>query len=226
MSVLTTTLIGLGIAGLVGASATREHRQVRNLRRSLLDRCANTLDRHEIRHGGDGFPRLAGDFHGRRVVAELFPDTMVIRRLPQLWLSITLLDTLGDIPSLAVLVRPAGYEFYSLTSRLSCTLDAPAALPSEVLVRGSDARADRLLWQLTPYLTASLMDPRVKEIAITSKGLRIIVQAGEGRRGEHLLLRQAVFDDAAVPARELANRLTELETLRSAIDVPQWKAAA
>jgi hypothetical protein len=151
---------------------------------------------------------------------------MVIRRLPQLWLSITLLDTLGDVPSLAVLVRPAGYEFYSLTSRLGCTLDTPAALPSEVLIRGSDARADRLLWQLTPYLAASLSDPRVKEIAVTSKGLRIIVQAGEGRRGEHLLLRQAVFDDAVVPARELANRLMELETLLGAIDVPQWKAAA
>jgi hypothetical protein len=226
MSVLTTTLIGLGIAGAVGAFAAREHRQLRRARQSLLDRCAEALDRHEIRHGGDGFPRLAGDFHGRRVMAELLPDTMVIRRLPQLWLSVTLPDTLGDLPSLAVLVRPAGYEFYSLTSRLSCALDAPATFPSEVVVRGSDARADRLLWQLTPHLATVLMDPRVKEIAVTSKGLRIIVQAGEGRRGEHLLLRQAVFDDAEVPARELANRLTELETLLSAIDVPQWKAAA
>jgi len=226
MSVLTTTLIGLGIAGAVGLFAAREHRQLRSARQTLLDCCADALDRHEIRYGGDGFPRLAGGFHGRRVIAELIPDTMVIRRLPQLWLSITLLETLEEVPSLAVLVRPAGYEFYSLTSGLSCALDAPAAFPSEVLVRGSGARAERLLWQLTPHLAASLMDPHVKEIAVTSKGLRIIVQAGEGRRGEHLLLRQAVFDDAVVPARELANRLKELETLRSAIDLPQWKLAA
>jgi len=226
MSVLTATLIGLGIAGAVGLFTAREHRQVRSARQSLLDRCATALDRPEIRHGGDGFPKLVGDCHGRRVIAELLPDTMVIRRLPQLWLSVTLLDALDELPSLAVLVRPAGYEFYSLTNRLGCALDTPAALPSEILVRGSDVRAERLLQQLTPHLAASLADPRVKEIAITSKGLRSIVQAGEGRRGEHLLLRQAVFDDAAVPAREFAARLEELEALRSAIDGPQWKAAA
>jgi hypothetical protein len=226
MSVLTTTLLGLGIAGAVGLFAAREHRQVRSAQKSLLDRCAGTLVRHEIRHGGDGFPTLVGDFHGRRVIAELLPDTMVIRRLPQLWLSVTLLDTLGDMPSLAVLVRPAGYEFYSLTNRLGFALDAPVTFPREVVVRGSDVRAEGLLRRLSPLLAASLSDPRVKEIAITHKGLRIIRQAGEGRRGEYLLLRQAVFDGAEVPASDVVGLIEELEALRSAIDVPEERQAA
>jgi hypothetical protein len=226
MSVLTTTLIGLGFAGVVGAFAAREHRLVRGGRQSLLDQCAGVLDDAEIGHGRDGFPTLAGAFHGRRVIVELIPDTMVIRRLPQLWLSITLLDTLTDVPSLAVLVRPAGYEFYSLTGMLTCALDGPATFPQEVLVRGSDTRAVPLLQHLATQLGGILADPHVKEIAVTSRGLRIIAQAGEGRRGEHLLLRQAVFDDAGVPALELAKRLNELEMLRSAIKAPQQKLAA
>jgi hypothetical protein len=226
MTVLTATLIGLGISGAVGALAAREHRLLRATRRSLLDPCAHVLDGAEIRHGGDGFPSLTGVRRGRHVHVEMIPDTIVPRRLPQLWLSITLLDALAEAPSLAILVRPAGYEFYSLTGRLTYALDAPAALPQEVLVRGPDARAEQLLRQVTLPLATALADPRVKEIAITARGLRIIWQAGEGRRGEHLLLRQAVFDGAEVQAGTLIKLLEALETLRSAIGAREQKQAA
>ena len=151
---------------------------------------------------------------------------MVIRRLPQLWLSVTLLDTLTDVPSLALLARPAGYEFYSLTGALTKSLDPPADLPQEILIRGSDARSERLLQHLAAELSASMADPRVKEVAITNRGLRIIAQAGEGRRGEYLLLRQAVFDHAEVPAGDLARLLDHLELLRCAIARREQKRAA
>jgi hypothetical protein len=226
MSVLTTILFGLGFAGIVGATAVRDHRVVRRSRQSLLDQCANVLDGAELRYSPDGFPSLVGFHGGQRVHVELIPDTMVVRRLPQLWLSVTLLDTLVNVPSLGVLVRPAGYEFYSLTGRLTYALDPPAAFPREVLVRGSDARTEPLLGRLSGQLAANLADPRVKEIAITSKGLRIISQAAEGRRGEHLILRQAVFDGPSVSACELAKRLEELHALRSEIAAPHERLAA
>ncbi len=226
MSVLSSMLVALGIVGALGALAVREHRLVRAARHSLLERCANILDGAQMRHGRDGFPSLVGSYRGRRVHVELIPDTMVLRRLPQLWLSVTLLDRLTDVPSLAVLVRPAGYEFYSLTSSLTRSLDAPPALPQEILIRGSGTGAERLLDHLSTRLASILAEPRVKEVAITSKGMRIIAQAGEGRRGEYLLLRQAVFDHADVSAGDLAKRLEDLEMLRSAIDARQQKRAA
>jgi hypothetical protein len=226
MSVLTTILVGLGLAGAFGAVAVREHRLVRGSRQSLLDRCADVLDGVEIHHRQDGFPTLVGLHRERRVHLELISDTMVIRRLPQLWASLTYLDTLTGVPSLAVLVRPAGYEFYSLTSSLPYGLDPPTDFPPEVLVRGSDARAAQLLKQLRLQLATILADPRVKEIAITSKGLRIVSQMAEGRRGEHLLLRQAVFDEAVVRPSELYKRLEELEALRDAVEAHKWKQAA
>ena len=226
MSVLSTILLALSGAGAVGALAAREHRSVRAARHCLLDPTADALDGAEIRHRRDGFPRLVGWHRGRRAHVELIPDTMVPRRLPQLWVSVTVMDELVDVPSLAVLIRPAGYEFYSLTSRLTYALDPPAALPQEILIRGSDARAELLLRQLTPLLAATLAEPRVKEVAVTSKGLRIILQACEGRRGEHLLLRQAVFDDASVPAADLTKLLEDLDLLRSAVDSPRQKQRA
>lgn len=226
MSVLTTIFVGLGLAGTVGACAVREHRLIRSSRLSLLDRCASVVAGAEIRHGGDGFPTLVGWHSGQRMVLDLIPDTMVLRRLPQLWASVTLLNTLTDVPSLAILVRPAGYEFYSLTNRLTFALETPATFPQEVLIRGADARAQVLLEQLSAQLAASLADPRIKEIAITDKGLRIVAQVGEGRRGEHLLLRQAVFDDAGVRPSELTNWLKQLDALRSTIEGREWKLAA
>jgi hypothetical protein len=226
MSVLSSALIAVGIVGVVVALAVREHRLVRAARHTLLVGCAETLDGTQIRRGPDGFPSLIGEHRGRAVQVELIPDTMVIRRLPQLWLSVTLLDTLTDIPSLALLVRPAGYEFYSLTGRLTYALDPPADLPQEILIRGSDVRAEQLLRHLRGPLSASMSDPRVKEIAITSKGLRIIAQAGEGRRGEHLLLRQAVFDHAEVPAGDLVKLLGDIDLLRGAIEERRQKWAA
>jgi len=226
MSVLTMILVGAGLVSTVGVLAGREHRSVRSSRQALLDRCANVINGVEIHHGHDGFPTLVGSHRGRRVHLELIPDTMVIRRLPQLWASLTYLATLTDVPSLAVLVRPAGNEFYSLTGSLPQVLDPPPDFPSEVLVRGSDAQAVQLLKQLRLQLATILADPRVKEIAITCKGLRIISQAGEGRRGEHLLLRQAVFDDAGVRPSEFSKRLEELDTLHKAIEADEWKQAA
>lgn len=225
MSILSTVLIALG-AGAVGLLAAREHRSIRGAREALLDECATVLEGPEISLCGDGFPRLVGRDRGRSVHVQLISDTMVVRRLPQLWVSVTILERPRDIPSLAVLIRPAGYEFYSLTTSLTHALSTPAALPQEVLIRGSDARAEHLLERLTPGLATILADPRVKEVAMTSKGVRIIRQAAEGRRGEHLLLRQPMFDDAKVAASDLAQLLEHIDLLRSAIsNQPQQQAA-
>jgi hypothetical protein len=220
------TVLALFFAASVGALALRERRAALAARRSLLDRCLRVLDDPELRCGGDGFPSLAGRHEGRRVHLGLIPDTMVIRRLPQLWAALTISEALGGIPGLAVLVRPAGYEFYSLTGYFKESLDAPAGLPPEILVRGSDPRAESLLQDLAPALAAILGDPRVKEFAVTPSGLRLIWQLGEGRRGEHLLLRQAVFDNAQLEAGEFLKRIGELRMLQSVIEMRERKRAA
>jgi hypothetical protein len=164
--------------------------------------------------GSDGFPRLDGAHNGHRVRAELIPDTMTIRRLPQLWLSMTLLARLPVEASFAVLVRPSGADFYSLTEEFLHTVAPPAGFPWEVRIRGNNPRSSALVEQLAAPIAAWLADPRVKEIAMTPKGLRIVRQAGEGRRGEYLLLRQAMFDNADVSATDVSTLLSGLERLR------------
>jgi hypothetical protein len=185
----------------------------------LLDSCCGVLEEPVLSLGGDEFPKLAGRHRGRRVHAELIPDTMTIKRLPQLWLSVTLLQRLPGISSFAVLVRPSGNDFYSLTESFRESLIPPPGLPWEVLIRGETSNAQAHLDHLAGLLSAILSDPRVKEVAVTARGLRIVLQAGEGRRGEHLLLRQAVFDDAGVGAAQMRAVLVHLDALASRMGV-------
>jgi hypothetical protein len=207
-------LLAVGSIAAVTYVGMRDHRATKAGRRSVLDDCGDALDRAQLTHAADHFPRLTGHHHGREVRVDLLCDTMTIRRLPQLWMSTTLLDRNDGLPSLAILVRPAGTEFYSLTSRFEHRLETPAGFPDEVLIRG-DARADRLLADLAPTLAEALADPCIKEIAITPRGLRIIRQACEGKRGDHLLLRQSVFENAVVPRRDLGTVLDHLQALRA-----------
>lgn len=209
------------IAGPLAWLAIRDHKKLRTSRISLLDDCLPLFDRPELTHGGDSFPAIRGTVANRRVDVRLISDTMTIRRLPQLWLQVTALDRLPDIAGVAVLVRPSGYEFYSLTAGFEHVMDTPPSFPREVLVRGENPRADFTLKKLTAPMAAILSDPTVKEIAVTRQGLRIIRQAGEGRRGEYLLLRQAVFDGAAVSAAALQSTLDEIDTLRRAATLSQ-----
>lgn len=217
MDSLSAILIAAAFAGTLGVVGVREHKALRGARRQLLLDCADVLEKSELRLGGDDFPSLSGTHRGRPVRAELIPDTMTIRRLPQLWLSVTMLEPMPIGGGFAVLVRPSGNDFYSLTETFDLMLTPHAALPWEVLARGENGRSEALLTALGPFLGRILSDVKVKEIAVTRKGLRIIRQAGEGRRGEHLLLRQAIFDNAEVPAGELQRLLGLLDEIAAAV---------
>lgn len=211
-----TLLIAATGAATVSFLAVRDHRAAISTRRSLLDRCASALDRSQLTHRPDGFPQLSGSHRGRGIHVDLVLDTMTIRRLPQLWLSTTLLNRSPDLPGFSVLVRHCGTEFYSLVSHFEHRLDPPAGFPVEVLIRG-DADAQVLLDQLAPVIAGILKDPRVKEVAVTDRGLRIVRQASEGKRGEHLLLRQCVFENAQVQQGDFAAVLEQLHAMRNII---------
>lgn len=214
-----------GVAAVTWLSV-RDGRRIKAARRQLLNAARSALDHPELTYGAGDFPGLKGGFRGQQVVADLIADTLTIRRLPQLWLSVTLLDRNSELPGFAMLVRPAGTEFYSLTSTFDERLEVPSGFPNEILIRGSSSVAQTYLDALAQPLKAILSDPRVKEIAVTPKGLRVIRQAGEGRRGEHLLLRQAMFDGADVPATDLTQILTQLDGLRAALIPLTNKSAA
>lgn len=220
MSTVSTLFLFACPLTILGWIAMRDHRARHASRRALLGDCARLFDRYALTHEGDSFPRLSGRIGTRNVDVRLVCDTMTIRRLPQLWLQVTVLERLQGVSGLAILVRPSGYEFYSLTNDFHHVIEPPADFPRELIVRGKDARSDNVFEKLAPAAAAILSDPRVKEIAVTAEGFRITRQASEGKRGDYLLLRQAVFDESAVPAAVLETALNDIESLRRSLEIP------
>ncbi len=228
MSLLAAVLTGIIGMGVVPLVALREGRRLRRARVALLDPSRQLLQPSRITWSGAGYPQLEGRYSGRRVIAALVPDTMTIRRLPQLWLSLTLAVPLPIQAAFAALVRPTGNEFYSLTSSLPDTLPPPPDWPTELLLRARGEEAGSLIARAARPIGRLLTDGRIKEVGVTPRGLRVVWQAAEGALGPHLLLRQADFPARPIPAADLQTLLDQLMALAMALapDGPGRSAAA
>jgi hypothetical protein len=207
--------IGVTATALLALS---ERRKLRASRASILDPVKDHFTNAKLTFDGAGFPKLEGTLDGHQMRLELIPDTMTIRRLPQLWLSMT---DVVDLPiagrGVAILIRPSGADYYSLTEHMRIRLDVPPAFPWECIVKGETSESSHTLDLVAKSAAKLLADPRMKEVAVTSRGVRIIRQLAEGKRGDHLLLRQSAFTGAEVTPRDITEISAGLSELRAAL---------
>ncbi|MDK1374049.1 MULTISPECIES: hypothetical protein [unclassified Sinorhizobium] len=213
----------------MGARAIRDHRAAMAERRSLLDGAALLLPLARITHGADQFPILSGILgDGRKIRIELVADTMVCRRLPQLWLKVTLLEAAAcHRPKLGALARPTGAEFYSLVHEMPHWFTPP---PTEaaLLMRGDDSASPEHVERARAMFGSLFSDPTLKEAAITPRGVRLVRQFAQGERGAHLLLRQARFAVTAIAPDLIRRTIVEAEALSGCLadDTPISPAPA
>ena len=220
--------IGLGgmgfllfcVAGVavIAALARKELRNDLQQRRTLLDAAAGLLENPSVTVAGDGYPRLIGTCDGRKVSLEVVPDSLVPRRLPQLWLKLTLrMPEASPRPSIGVLARPIGTEFYSRVLGLPDTIAPSFAVDFPLLMRGRGATEAAI--QRTSGLFRTLFaDPELKEIVITPRGAGTVRRIAEGDRGAHVLYRQMRFPVTQVSPEFVRNALAELHLLNEALE--------
>jgi hypothetical protein len=134
-----------------------------------------------------------------------------VRRLPQLWLRLTIADKAKRRAfSVGALARATGAEFYSIVAELPDRLAATCDLP--LLVRGE--RVPRQIERMAASVFAHLFsDPQLKEAAATPGGIRVVRQASEGDRASHLLLRQVRFGVDTVPRDILQLAIDDAATI-------------
>lgn len=207
----------VAVAALV-AVAIRDQRKLAAQRRSLLDHAAGVLDNSRIHLARDGFPMLDGNLSdGRPLRVELIADTLVCRRLPQLWLKLTLTEHAPrNRPSIGALSRPTGAEFYSLVHDLPEWLSPPQT-DTSILMRGDGTATAAEIDRSGSIFSALFRNPAVKEAVITARGVRLIRQAAEGDRGAHLLLRQVRFPVEAITPDLLRTVIAEAQLLSEAL---------
>ncbi|MEW9807386.1 hypothetical protein [Mesorhizobium marinum] len=217
------------IAGVAAIAmlARKEFRADLRRRGTLLDAAAGLVGDAQVTIGGDGYPRLLGTSSGNRISMEVVADSLVPRRLPQLWLKLTMLaPEPRPRPSIGVLARPVGTEFYSRVLGLPDTIAPSFSSDMPLLMRGSDVTDDAV--QRTSGLFRTLLsDPGLKEIVITPRGAGLVRQIAEGDRGAHVLYRQIRFPVEQVPADLVRNALDELRLLNDVLDAaPQTLEAS
>ncbi|ODA67504.1 hypothetical protein A7A08_01537 [Methyloligella halotolerans] len=200
----------------------REKRATGQRRSATLNDCAEVLA-GEVRgrYQQDGFPVLTGQYAGKDAVLRATVDTLIPRKLPSLWLEVSILTPIPYTARLSYLLRPVNTEFFSPSSRLARRLDIPADWPQEAaMLRTDEEGTVPSLKALAGPLRQLCADRRVKEVVVTPRGVRIIYLADEGERGTYLLLRQARFDpepiDGALARSLLESALGLAETLCAA----------
>ena len=142
---------------------------------------------------------------------------MVFRRLPQLWLIVTLSKTDGlQRPVIGALARPTGAEYYSLVHELPEWM-MPPEVGTSLLMRGDGQATPSQVENVSAAFTRLFADPTVKEAVVTPGGARLIRQAAQGDRGMHLLLRQTRFLLASIPPDMVSRAISEAVALSAAM---------
>ncbi|MBA3909675.1 MAG: hypothetical protein C0524_07250 [Rhodobacter sp.] len=211
--------LGVAFAALGIWLALRLFREVRNrtaARAAYFDAVKPLFDGGETRVQPTGFPRVTGRRGGLSFDLQAIPDTLTFRKLPALWVLVTLPETMPVNATLDLLARPSGNEPFTRFATLPQSLPTPPDLPREVAVRSDDATrippAD-----LIARHSDLFDDPKVKELVISPKGLRIVILGEEVDRGRYLIFREAEMGQVALAPARLSPLLDRLAALREDI---------
>lgn len=208
--------LGLALAALgtwLALRLIRESRTRAQSRAGYFDAVKPLFEGGETRVQPTGFPRMTGRREGLAFDLQAIPDTLTFRKLPALWVLVTLPEPLPLEATLDLLARPSGNEPFTKFATLPQSLPTPANLPKEIAIRTEDATRIP-----PPDLIAAhaelFQDPRVKELVLSPKGLRIVILAEEADRGRYLIFREAEMGGTPLPPSRLEPLLDRLAAIR------------
>jgi hypothetical protein len=218
--------LGLALGTLFGWLALRLIRESRArtaARAAYFDALKPLFDGGETRLQPTGFPRMTGRRAGLAFDLQAIPDTLTFRKLPALWVMLSLPEPLPLKATVDLMSRPSGNEPFTHYANLTQSLPILPGLPSHVAVRTDDAslipRADLIARHADVFT-----DPQVKELVLSPNGMRIVILAEEADRGRYLLFREAEMGLTPLPPARIAPLLDRLAALRE--DVLTWKTDA
>ncbi len=208
---------GAGLAAATTLLAWRWRRDqilLREQRHGFVAGCLGLLREPSLTQQGADYPVLRGLYRGHKVELRPLADTLALRKLPALWLSVTVERPTGAPGVIDALLRPTGAEHWSPSERLPHRLPTPPSLPETVLLRADGEAAGALL----PLLPAGFLgSTHAKEALITPKGVRLVVLVDEAERGPYLVLRQARFATAELDADRARSLLEQATALHAAV---------
>jgi hypothetical protein len=182
-------------------------------RAAYLEAVKPLFDSSQTQLQPTGFPRMAGRKGTLTFDLQVVPDSLTFRKLPALWVLVTLTEPQPVAATLDLLSRPSGQEPFTRFATLPQTIATPAALPKTVAIRTDDATRIPPADLITRH-AALFDDPLVKELVISPKGLRLVILGEEADRGPYLLFREAELGMTPLAPGRLQPLLDRLAALR------------
>lgn len=222
MSRLLLVLIGLAFVwGAVRLARALRHAVPERQRRraEYFAAAAPLLSDLVQRIEPSGFPRIAGTHAGLRFDLQALPDTLTFRKLPTLWVMVTLTAPQDLRGETHVMARPRGQEGFSRIAQMPVQMGLPPGFPPDTVLRCSAADA------IPPppvmaRLAALFQDPLLKEAVLSPRGLRLVTLGDEADRTAYLLFRDAELGTSPFPAQRLADMLDALTQLHQPPKAP------
>lgn len=213
----------IGIAALVAAFLFLIRRYLRERERRRQEplrfyaRATPLLENAELQDTGSaGYPRLVGSYHGLPVQVLPVVDTLPTRRLPALWVLVTLQCALPVSARFDLMMRPNAPTTFSNFDLLPVTIQTPHGFPEYGVLRTDDPQKILSPQVVAPHLDV-FEDSRAKELLITPNGVRLVWLLAEANRARYGVFRQADFGEADLDPSVLQNLLDRLLALRQAI---------
>ncbi|WP_347312521.1 hypothetical protein [Defluviimonas sp. SAOS-178_SWC] len=212
---ILSALLGIGMV-VLAVLTHRASRTRQSLRHAYLGDCAGLFDNARLAAIPGRFPRLNGHYRGHLFDIQAVPDTLTFRKLPALWVLVTLPAPLPLRATLDFMVRSTGIEPFSNFQTLPDQIAPPPGFPEDCRLRTDDPTELPPQSVLIPH-AAIFDDPRVKELVLSPKGLRITFLAEEANRGRYLIFRDAELGAVPLPRRDLVAHLDALVSLKADI---------
>ena len=172
----------------------RDRRHVRAQRAKFFDLCLNLFQAFRITQDGPDYPLLSGRYRDHEVRLQPLVDNMAWRKVPVLWLKVTVLKPNSYQAILDFLVRPGGVEVYSPSDELHYHLPLPDGWPEQALLCTDDPSSTPPLELLTPHMGV-FADIYMKELVVTSRGVRLMRMIWQAKRLHYAVLREVKFDE-------------------------------
>ncbi len=213
------TLLGAGIALLLGLSLLRQYfdkaRASKIATQHLFSEVEPLLSGFELKPGDTaGSWKASGHYDGELFQYHVVVDTLSTRKLPSLWLLLSLPKAQPLQATIDLMMRPAGHTTFSQFDFLGHTIRTPADCPEAAVVR-SDTASPWLPVQAMALAYPILQNHGGKELLLSPRGLRIVVQVSEADKLRYGVFREARFEDAVIDgqqARNIMNTLLAMDT--------------
>jgi hypothetical protein len=205
--VLLEVLAAILVAAAVLVWIYRRDRRRFDAERAMLFSDVRGLlsDAEIVRMPGD-YPKLHGRYRGHDVAIDAVVDHIAVRKLPSLWLRVTVLSPLPFSGTCDILARAHNVEFFSPSIDLDHTVARPPHWPDHLTIKTDDPDAMPPQARLEKHIGV-FRDERMKELLTTPRGVRLVRQVAQGARAEYMVLRQALFGPVAVPRPLLTEML-------------------